>query len=103
MRTAGKYLELAQGVAEAALLAPLRSKYKLNLNLPKLSAEAKQYLNELQLPVTPVSLVRAADEIVSRQSTMLEEIIGTEYTRWNPITKSNEEYLYPDPRKSFIR
>jgi hypothetical protein len=103
MRNAGKYLQLAQGVGEAALLGHLRSKYKMQFNLPRLAQLAKDELRERQMPITPGSLVQMADELASREVTMLEEMVGIDYTRWNPATKEYEEYTYPDPRKYFIR
>jgi hypothetical protein len=103
MKTAGKYLQLAQGVGEAALLGHLRSKYKLQLDLPRLAQMSKDELRERQLPITPTSFVQMADELASREVTMLEDMVGVDYTRWNPATKSYEEYIYPDPRQYFIR
>jgi hypothetical protein len=103
MRNAGKYLQLAQGVGEAALLGHLRSKYKMQFNLPRLAQLAKDELRERQMPITPGSLVQMADELASREVTMLEEMVGIDYTRWNPATKEYEEYTYPDPREYFIR
>jgi hypothetical protein len=103
MRTAGKYLQLAQGVGEAALLGHLRSKYKLQLDLPRLAQMSKDELRERQLPITPTSFVQMADELASREVTMLEDMVGVDYTRWNPATKEYEEYIYPDPRQYFIR
>lgn len=103
MITAGKYLQLAQGVGEAALLGHLRSKYKLQLDLPRLAQMAKDELREQQMPITPSSFVQMADELVSREVTMLEDMVGTDYTRWNPATKDYEEYTYADPRQYFIR
>jgi hypothetical protein len=103
MRNAGKYLQLAQGVGEAALLGHLRSKYKMQFDLPRLAQLAKDELRERQMPITPGSLVQMADELASREVTMLEEMVGIDYTRWNPATKDYEEYTYPDPREYFIR
>lgn len=103
MNIAGKYLSLAQGLAESALLAPLRSKYRLQLHLPELAQNAKQYLTEQGLPINPSTLRNAADELASMQSTMLEDIVGTTQERWNPVTKSFEDYVISDPRKYFIR
>ena len=103
MNLAGKYLSLAQGVAESALLAPLRSKYKLPLNLENLATEAKQYLAEQGLPINPASLRAAADDIASMQSTQLEDVVGLTDERWNPALRDYEEYTIPDPRKYFIR
>lgn len=103
MKTAGKYLQLAQGVGEAALLGHLRSKYKLQLDLPRLAQMSKDELRERQLPITPTSFVQMADELASREVTMLEDMVGVDYTRWNPATKEYEQYIYPDPRQYFIR
>lgn len=103
MINAGKYLELVQGVAEAALLKPLRSKYKMQFNLSTLAENAKNELRERNLPITPNSLVQMADELASREETMLGEMVGNEYERWNPTTKQYETYVYPDPREYFVR
>ena len=102
MNLAGKYLSTAQSVAESALLAPLRAKYSLPLNLVKLSQDAKQLLIEKGVAINPYTLRQAANEIASMQSTMLEDVIGTTQEIWNPVTKSFEEYVIPDTRKDFI-
>jgi hypothetical protein len=103
MNIAGKFLSLTQGVAEAALLGSLRSKYKMQFNLPMLAKQAKDELRELQIPINPTSLVQMADELAQRHVTGLEDMVGIDYTRWNPTTKEYEEYIYPDQRKYFIR
>lgn len=103
MNIAGKFLPLAQGIAESALLSRLRSKYRMQFNLEKLADQAKQELNELNIPITPTSLLNTADDIASRQETMLIDTIGLEHTRWNPIKREYEEYIVPDPRAYFIR
>jgi len=102
MNLAGRYLSTAQSVAESALLAPLRAKYKLPLNLLKLSQDAKQFLIEKGIEINPYTLRNAADEIASMQSTMLEDVIGTTQEIWNPVTKSFQEYTIPDTRKDFL-
>ena len=102
MNLAGKYLSTAQSVAESALLAPLRAKYSLPLNLVKLSQDAKQLLMEKGVAINPYTLRQAANEIASMQSTMLEDVIGTTQEIWNPVTKSFKEYVIPDTRKDFI-
>ncbi len=103
MNIAGKFLSLTQGVAEAALLGPLRSKYKMQFDLPFLAEQAKDELRERQIPINPTSLVQMADEVAQRHVTGLEDMVGIDYTRWNPKTKEYEEYIYPDPREYFIR
>ena len=103
MNLASKYVSLAQGVAEAALLKPLRAKYKMNFNLERLSQEAKQDLRQANIPVTPSSLLRAADEIASRNETMLIDTIGTEAQRWNPVRQDFESYIVQDPRVYFVK
>jgi hypothetical protein len=103
MNIAGKFLSLTQGLAESALLAPLRAKYKLQFNLPVLAQRAKEELRDLQMPINPRSLVQMADELAQRETTMLEDRIGIDYTRWNPKTMQREEYIFPDSREYFIR
>lgn len=102
MNLAGKYLSLAQGVAESALLAPLRSKYRLNLNLMTLAQDAKEELVELGISINPMSLLKKADDLASRQETMLTDVIGTEWVRFDKAGES-ERYIYPDPRPDFRR
>ena len=103
MQIAGKFLSLAQGAAEGALLSSLRSKYRLNLNLETLASRAKEDLMELNIPITPKSLLTMADELASRESTMLGDVVGLEQSRWNPKLQDYEEYIVPDPREYFIR
>lgn len=103
MNLAGKYVSLAQGVAEAALLKPLRAKYKMPFNLELLSQEAKQNLRQANIPVTPSSLLRAADDIAARREGMLTDTIGTEMQRWNPARQDFESYVVQDPRAYFVR
>ena len=76
---------------------------KLQLNLPRLAEMAKDELRERQLPITPNSLVQMADELASREHSMLTDMVGLDYERWNPATKEYETYTYPDPREYFIR
>jgi hypothetical protein len=103
MNIAGRYLSLAQGIAEAALLAPLRSKYKLQLNLQELANQAKEELRERGVSLTPSNLRNTADDIAGRIATQYDDIVGTVQTRWNPTLKEYEEYIIPDPRKFFVR
>jgi len=103
MNIAGKYLSLAQGAAEGALLAPLRRKYKLQLNLATLSERAKELLAEEGMQLNPSNLLKAADQLASSEATMLDDVAGIEQTRWNPSIKGYEEYIPVDPRTYFIR
>ena len=75
----------------------------MQFNLEQLANAAKQELNELNIPITPTSLLNTANNIASRQETMLIDTIGLEHTRWNPVKRINEEYIVPDPRAYFIR
>ena len=74
MKLAGKYLSIAQSTAESALLAPLRAKHKLNLNLVTLANEAKEELQQFGLPVNPTNLLNTADTIADRQATMIHPV-----------------------------
>lgn len=103
MNIAGKYLSLAQGVAESALLASLRSKHKLQLNLQELAKQAKEELTERGIPITPSSLRNTADDIAGRIATYYDDTVGLEQTRWNPTLKEYEEYIVQDPRSFFVR
>ena len=110
MNIAGRYLSLAQGIAEAAqgiaeaaLLAPLRSKYKLQFNLQELANQAKEELRERGVSLTPSNLRNTADDIAGRIATQYDDIVGTVQTRWNPTLKEYEEYIIPDERKFFVR
>jgi NADH:ubiquinone oxidoreductase subunit C len=103
MQLAGKYLSYAQSLAESALLAPLRAKHKLNLNLPRLAEEAKNELVEQGVKINPTTLLNMADDLASREVTMLVDRIGIDYPRLNTRTNEYEEYIFPDPRKDFIR
>lgn len=103
MKLAGRFLSLAQGAAEGALLAPLRFKYRMQFNLEELANAAKQRIQEDGLRLTPSTLLNVADDIASQQTTMLEDIVGTTQERWNDATKSLEDYIVPDPRQYFIR
>jgi hypothetical protein len=103
MNIAGKYLSLTQSIAESALLAPLRAKHKLNLNLVTLANEAKEELKQYGLPFNPTNLLKTADEIANRQVAMIQDSIGLEQERWNPVLKQEEIYITTDPRKDFRR
>ena len=103
MNIAGKFLSLTQGVAESALLSGLRSKYRIPFNLATLASRAKEELMEFNVPVTPKSLLAMADELASREATYLDDTVGLELSRWSPKLQDYEEYIVPDPRKSFIR
>jgi hypothetical protein len=103
MNIAGKYLSIAQSTAESALLAPLRAKHKLNLNLVTLANEAKEELQQFGLPINPTNLLNTADTIADRQATMIQDTIGLEQERWNPVLRRDETYITPDPRKDFRR
>jgi len=103
MKLAGKYLSYAQSIAESALLAPLRGKHKLNLNLVTLANDAKAELQELNLPLNPTNLLNTANEIAERIGTLHDDIIGTVSTRWDPSLKEYKEYIETDPRKDFRR
>lgn len=103
MKLAGKYLSIAQSTAESALLAPLRAKHKLNLNLVTLANDAKEELQQLGLPVNPANLLNTADIIADRQATMIQDTIGLEHERWNPVLRQDETYITSDPRKDFRR
>ena len=74
MNIAGKYLSIAQSTAESALLAPLRAKHKLNLNLVTLANEAKAELELYGLPFNPTNLLDTADRIADRQATMIQDM-----------------------------
>jgi hypothetical protein len=103
MKLAGRYLSIAQSTAESALLAPLRAKHKLNLNLVTLANDAKRELQELSLPLNPTNLLNTANEIAERIGTYYDDTSGLEMTRWNPRLRVNEEYTTTDPRKDFRR
>ena len=103
MNIAGKFLDLTQGLAEAALLSRLRSKYKMNFNLEKIATEAKEELLEDNVPITPSSLLNKADDIAGRHATGAYDMVGVELTRWNPNRKEYESYIVPDPSSYFIR
>jgi len=103
MNIAGKFLDLTQGVAEAAFLSRLRSKYKMNFNLEQLAAQAKQELQENNIPITPTSLLATADQLASFHETAVLDLVGTENERWNSSKKEYETYIIPDPRIGFIR
>ena len=103
MNIAGKYLSIAQSTAESALLAPLRAKHKLNLNLVTLANEAKAELELYGLPFNPTNLLDTADRIADRQATMIQDTIGLEQERWNPVLRQDETYTTTDPRKDFRR
>ena len=103
MNIAGKFIDLTQGLAESALLSPLRSKYKMNFNLELLAAQAKEELRENNIPITPTSLLAAADRQASFHETGMTDMIGIELQRWNPNKKEYETYTTPDPRIGFIR
>ena len=103
MNIAGKFLSLTQGAAEGALLSRLRSKYRMNFNLETLATRAKEDLMELNIPITPKSLLTMADELASRGSTYLDDTVGLELSRWNSKLQDYEEYTVPDPREYFIR
>jgi hypothetical protein len=101
MNIAGKYLSIAQSTAESALLAPLRAKHKLNLNLVALANEAKNELKLYGLPFNPTNLLDTADRIADRQATMIQDTVGLEQERWNPALRQDETYITTDPRKDF--
>jgi hypothetical protein len=103
MNIAGKFLDLTQGVAEAALLSRLRSKYKMNFNLEKIAAEAKAELQEDNVPITPSTLLNKADDIAGRHATGAYDMAGIELSRWNPNKKEHESYIVPEPSSYFIR
>jgi hypothetical protein len=103
MNLAGKYLSIAQSTAESALLAPLRAKHKLNLNLIDIANQAKEELQELGIPLNPTNLLNRADDIAGRIGTYYDDTVGLEQQRWNPITKNYEEYIVTDQRKDFRR
>ena len=103
MKLAGRYLSIAQSTAESALLAPLRAKHKLNLNLVTLANDAKRELQELSLPLNPTNLLNTANEIAERIGTYYDDTSGLEMTRWNPRLKEYEEYTTTDSRKDFRR
>ena len=46
------------------------------------------------------------DEIVAGeagQATMIQDTIGLEHERWNPVLRQDEIYVTTDPRKDFRR
>lgn len=104
MRMAGSGLvSLLQGAAEAALVRDLRARHRMSFHLPALVARAKQVLTEEGLPVTPMTLRRAAEEQAAREVTMLEDVVGLTQERWDPRTRQLVEEEIPDPRTWFIR
>lgn len=103
MNLAGKYLSIAQGVAESALLASLRAKYKLNINLVSLANEAKQELAERGLNYNPSNFLAVADDMAGRIATYYDDTVGLEQQRWNPKINDYETYVVQDPRRYFIR
>ena len=103
MNIAGKFLSSVQGTAESALLSRLRSKYKMNFNLEKIAAEAKEELRESNVPITPSSLLSKADDIAGRHATGAYDMAGVELSRWNPDKKEYESYIIPEPSSYFIR
>ena len=103
MNIAGKFLDLTKGAAEGALLSRLRSKYKMNLDLEQLAAQAKEELRENNVPITPSTLLNKADDIAGRHETAIMDMVGVELSRWNSDKKAYESYIVADPRIGFIR
>ena len=103
MNLAGKYLSFAQSFAESALLAPLRAKHKLNLNLTAVAEQAKEEMQQRSIPLNPANLLNVADDIAGRIGAYYDDIAGIEQQRWNPTTQNWEEYVVTDARKDFRR
>jgi hypothetical protein len=96
-------MSLLQGVAEAALVRDLRGRHRMPFHLPHLVERAKHSLAEEGLPVTPMNLRRAAEDVAEREVTMLEDVIGTTRERWDPAARELVEEEVLDPRTSFVR
>ena len=103
MNLAGKYLSLTQSFAESALLASLRAKHKLNLDLVAIANQAKEEMQERSIPLNPTNFLNVADDIASRIGTYYDDTVGLELQRWNPAAQEYEEYIVTDPRKDFRR
>jgi hypothetical protein len=90
MELAGKHLKLFQTLqqfGDAAVLGPLRHQQVLSKplgsltysNIQQLANEARASLAEANLPVTPTSLREAAADIIERQRTLAEDLVGIVY------------------------
>lgn len=90
MQLAGKNIKLfqtLQQLGDAAVLAPLRHQQVLSKpvgsltysNIQQLANEARSSLAEANLPVTPGNLRAAAADIIERQRTMAQDMVGIVY------------------------
>ena len=90
MRLAGRYLNVAQQLNDAAVLSPLRHR-QLNratnqLTYSNIQSLASQARNELQnqmregfisrQPITPKMLYETADNIINQEETLQDEMTG---------------------------
>ena len=90
MQLAGKnikFFQALQQLGDAAVLAPLRHEQVLSKptgsltynNIQQLADDARVYLNEANLPVTPRNLRAAAADIIENRRTMIQDLIGITY------------------------
>ena len=90
MELAGKHLKFFQALqqlGDAVVLSPLRHQQVLSKpagsltynNIQQLANDARSYLTEANLPVTPSNLKAAAADIMEQQRTMAQDLVGIVY------------------------
>lgn len=90
MKLAGSYLKMfqtAQQLGDAAVLSPLRHQQVLKKpsgtltysSIPTLAKDARQYLADQGISVTPTTLKQAAKDIIEQTKTMAEDQVGMTY------------------------